>query len=130
MQIQDFNRPSAAPQGTPGADSGLAGGVPADTAVAPGSPREQAEIALLKKRIEHLEVVVETARSLMTSNQERLLRRLHDLPQELMSLTAVLDRLDGDASSHVVCFSSPTAAAVAAPVAAQAQARGQSRSVA
>jgi hypothetical protein len=37
--------------------------------------------------------VVETARSLMTSNQEKLLRRLHDLPQEMIALNARMARL-------------------------------------
>ena len=61
--------------------------------------RDRTEITLLKKRIEHLELVVETARSLMTSNQERLLRRLHDLPQELMALTAALSRSGRDGAA-------------------------------
>ena len=99
MQIQDFNLPPIGPHAAPS---------PTETSAAlldPGAlcsslsipeTRERTEIALLKKRIEHLELVVETARSLMTSNQERLLRRLHDLPQELMALTSVLNRLGHD----------------------------------
>jgi hypothetical protein len=47
-----------------------------------------AEVAFLRARIEHLELVVETARGLMTSNQERLLRRLHELPREMAALAA------------------------------------------
>jgi hypothetical protein len=89
MQIQNFNRPAAAPAGS-------VQEAPPETSPETGDARGQAEISLLKKRIEHLELVVETARSLMTSNQERLLRRLHDLPQELMTLTAALHRLDGE----------------------------------
>ena len=59
-----------------------------------GEDRASVEIALLKAQIEHLELVVETARSLMTSNQERLLRRLHDLPREMAVLASRLERLD------------------------------------
>jgi hypothetical protein len=104
MQIQDFNRPSAAlDAGQAPAAAPLAEAM-ADAAPEAGESRGQAEITLLKKRIEHLELVVETARSLMTSNQERLLRRLHDLPQELMTLTAALGRLDGEAPSRVTSF--------------------------
>ncbi len=56
------------------------------------------EIALLKARIQHLELVVETARSLMGSNQERLLRRLHEVPREIVGLSAQLHRIDPQAS--------------------------------
>jgi hypothetical protein len=93
MQIQDFNR-SGAPQDRaqpehPPEHAGAEG-------IDPATPDDRAtiEISLLKAQIEHLELVVETARSLMTSNQERLLRRLHDLPREMAALTARLDRLD------------------------------------
>jgi hypothetical protein len=111
MQIQDFNRPASAQAGdTPVEPSQDA---TAERQLGGGDARGQAEISLLKKRIEHLELVVETARSLMTSNQERLLRRLHDLPQELMMLTAALHRLDGDLPSDLASFDSH--AAVSAP---------------
>jgi hypothetical protein len=95
MKIQDFNRPggpidiqpvAAAPTDASG-----------DQVCAPdglGEGRASVEIALLKAQIEHLELVVETARSLMTSNQERLLRRLHDLPREMAVLASRLERLD------------------------------------
>jgi hypothetical protein len=93
MQIQDFNH-SGAPQERslpehPPEQQGAAGADPAAL-----DDRASVEISLLKAQIEHLELVVETARSLMTSNQERLLRRLHDLPREMAALTARLDRLD------------------------------------
>lgn len=52
------------------------------------------EIAFLKARIQHLELVVETARSLMGSNHERLLRRLHEVPRELVELSNQLRRAD------------------------------------
>jgi hypothetical protein len=48
----------------------------------------------LKARIQHLDLVLETARSLMGSNHERLLRRLHELPREIVELSAQLRRLD------------------------------------
>lgn len=51
------------------------------------------EIAMLKAHIQHLELVVETARSLMGSNQERLLRQLHEVPREMMALSAQLRRV-------------------------------------
>ncbi len=49
---------------------------------------------LCASEVEHLEWVVETARRLMTSHRERLLRRLHDLPREMAALAARLDRPD------------------------------------
>ncbi|OYV36342.1 MAG: hypothetical protein B7Z80_15860 [Rhodospirillales bacterium 20-64-7] len=52
------------------------------------------EVAYLKARIQHLELVLETARGLMGSNHERLLRRLHDVPGELAELGVQLRRLD------------------------------------
>jgi hypothetical protein len=58
------------------------------------SERQTLEIAMLKARIQHLELVVETARSLMGSNQERLLRRLHEVPREIAALGAQLHRID------------------------------------
>jgi hypothetical protein len=63
---------------------------------APGSPpeRQELEIALLRARVQHLELVIETARSLMGSNQERLLRRLHEAPREIAALSAQLRRVD------------------------------------
>ena len=101
MQLQDFNHPLAG-QVTATVGHEAPAEMPANEARdATEGSREQAEITLLKKRIEHLELVVETARSLMTSNQERLLRRLHDLPQELMVLTTVLNRLAQDEPSRV-----------------------------
>jgi len=62
-----------------------------DTAGAPG--HQALEIAFPKARIQHLELVVETARSLMGSNHERLLRRLHELPLELVELSNQLRRV-------------------------------------
>ncbi len=59
--------------------------------------RQNIEIAMLKARIQHLELVVETARSLMGANQERLLRRLHEVPRELAVLGAQLRRIDPNA---------------------------------
>jgi hypothetical protein len=93
MQVQDFNR--AAPNGAPPQAATVpATGQTGAGAAIPDGDRSGLEIALLKAQIEHLELVVETARSLMTSNQERLLRRLHDLPREMVALTARLNRLD------------------------------------
>jgi len=93
MQIQDFNRP-AAPQETVSERAPAAAGPASAPENAVPDDRASVEIALLKAQVEHLELVVETARSLMTSNQERLLRRLHDLPREMVALAARLDRLD------------------------------------
>jgi hypothetical protein len=94
MQIRNFNHTEAPPAAAP-AEHASAHTARQNSAESPG-PQEDgqasAEIALLRARIEHLELVVETARSLMTSNQERLLRRLHDLPHEMMALTARLAR--------------------------------------
>jgi hypothetical protein len=80
----------------------------AEAAAAPPNPpmaqagsveqRQALEIALLKARIGHLELVLETARGMMGANQERLLRRLYEVPRELVDLTAQLRRLDPQAS--------------------------------
>ena len=95
MQIQDFNRPAAvAAEMAAGTEATVIDGAAATLNCGEDMTRARTEISLLQKRVEHLELVVETARSLMTSNQERLLRRLHDLPQEMMVLTAALSRLD------------------------------------
>jgi hypothetical protein len=67
--------------------------VPADSA-----DRQTVEIAFLKARIQHLELVLETARSLMGSNHERLLRRLHEVPRELVELSNRLRRFDMQAT--------------------------------
>ncbi len=56
--------------------------------------RASLEIAFLKARIQHLELVLETARGLMGSNHERLLRRLYETPRELVELGAQLRRID------------------------------------
>lgn len=53
--------------------------------------RAELEMALLRARVAHLEAVLETARGLMTSNQERLLRRLYEVPDEIASLSARLN---------------------------------------
>jgi hypothetical protein len=60
--------------------------------------RQSLEIALLKARIQHLELIVETARGLMGSNQERLLRQLHDVPRDIVTLSAQLRRVDPQAT--------------------------------
>jgi|GEM_PF-3699353 hypothetical protein len=86
MKIQDFNTPPEA-EPAPAAVETAEGPALADE-------RSSVELALLRAQVEHLELVVETARSLMTSNQERLLRRLHDVPREMAALTARLERLD------------------------------------
>ena len=90
MKIQNFNQPESTSP-APSAAETVVNETPED--------RQSVEIALLKAQVEHLELVVETARSLMTSNQERLLRRLHDLPREMAALAARLDRLDNGAAS-------------------------------
>ena len=65
---------------------------------ASSSDRQAVEIAFLKARIQHLELVLETARSLMGSNHERLLRRLNDVPHEMVELSAQLRRFDQPAT--------------------------------
>jgi hypothetical protein len=59
--------------------------------------RPTVEIAYLKARIQHLELVLEMARSLMGSNHERLLRRLNEVPHEMVELSAKLRRFDPSA---------------------------------
>ncbi len=68
---------------------------PADDAA---QDRQALEIALLRARVQHLELVVETARSLLSANQDRLLRRLHEIPRELVTLSTQLQRVDPQAS--------------------------------
>ena len=64
----------------------------------PAQDRQALEIALLRARVQHLELVVETARSLLSANQDRLLRRLHEIPRELVSLSTQLQRVDPQAN--------------------------------
>jgi hypothetical protein len=69
-------------------------GTPPVSDIAGPTGHEALEIAFLKARIQHLKLVVETARSLMGSNHERLLRRLHEVPRELVELSNQLRRAD------------------------------------
>ena len=94
MKIQNLKAaaPDAAPS-TPAAPQPM-------TSAAPGQAlpeRHVLEVAVLKARIQHLELVIEMARSLLGSNQERLLRRLHDVPRELATLSSQLQRVDPEA---------------------------------
>jgi hypothetical protein len=110
MRIQNLKAPqeSASPANPTSSAAANVAGVtdtsppPASLVHAPGETtvveRQAAEIALLKARVQHLELVVETARALMGANQERLLRRLHELPRELVELTAQLRRIDPNAA--------------------------------
>jgi hypothetical protein len=115
MRIQDFNAggppqaaspaPSAPPAAPPSRNDHAAQDATVDLPLVP-TPAEGAEklscaeakIALLQARIAHLEAVVEAARGLMTSNQERLLRRLHEMPREIAALSTRLDRLSAASS--------------------------------
>lgn len=82
MRITDLNRPDRAePRQAPPPEAG------------PGETRTDVEMALLRARVMHLEAVLETARGLMTSNQERLLRRLYEVPEEIAALSARLNGL-------------------------------------
>ena len=113
MRIQDFNakpeEPALHAPPTVGHEAKTASGpdwqttnvVPLQRDVSPPDGRAEAELALLRARIEHLELVVETARGLMTANQERLLRRLHDMPREVASLTWQLGRVSGTPDSSL-----------------------------
>jgi len=97
MQIRNFNRTEATPVAASAATLLAAPGVAVanesiQTPLVRNEEQAHAEIALLRAKIEHLELVVETARNLMTSNQDRLLRRLHELPHEMIALTATLAR--------------------------------------
>jgi len=103
VRIQDLTKP--APRDTSSAESVFATPAadevpsPRPAATTEDTPTRQIlEIALLKARIQHLELVVETARQLMGSNQERLLRRLNESPREIVSLSAQLRRVDPHAT--------------------------------
>ncbi len=84
MQVRDLNTRRESLNGS--SDDSV--GATTTAAAGPAPESETAEIAFLRSRIEHLELVVETARGLMTNNQERLLRRLHELPREMAALSA------------------------------------------
>ena len=66
--------------------------------ILPDDSRQTLEIALLRARIQHLELVSETARGLLGSNQDRLLRRLYEIPRELATLSTQLQRIDPQAT--------------------------------
>lgn len=83
VAVQDVGKPAAPAVSIP----------LAETTTLPNE-RSALEIAFLKARIQHLELVLETARSLMGSNHERLLRRLHEVPREMVDLSAQLRRID------------------------------------
>jgi hypothetical protein len=97
MRIQDFNAGDPAPPPNPVAPPAPARPPIKRSSAPDGSPDPlacaEAKIALLQARITHLEAVIEAARGLMTSNQERLLRRLHDTPREIAALSTRVDRL-------------------------------------
>ena len=103
MRIQDFNAPPPAAEPAPATSPMPAPGhmrqavnvVALKPPPADGESRAEAELALLRARVEHLELVIETARGLMTANQERLLRRLHEMPREMTALSLRLQRLGG-----------------------------------
>lgn len=97
MRITDLNAPPGQqeiPQAPQAASAQVVPLAPAREAEGEET-RLQVELALLRARIEHLELVIETARGLMTASQEKLLRRLHDMPREISALSARLARLDG-----------------------------------
>jgi len=71
---------------------------PSRSEMLPDESRQTLEIALLRARIQHLELVIETARGLLGSNQDRLLRRLYEIPRELASLSTQLQRIDPQAT--------------------------------
>jgi hypothetical protein len=104
VRIQNLKTPLETPMASPAPPLSVAQAAaapPSSEAAGPGTAVEQRqamEIALLKARVAHLELVVETARNLMGSNQECLLRRLYEVPRELVELTAQLRRVDPHAS--------------------------------
>ena len=93
MRIQNLNVPSAPRTIEPCPPGNIA--QTESAAPARDAGQQELEIAMLRAQIEHLELVIETARNLMSSNQEKLLRRLHDLPREMVALSARLQRLNG-----------------------------------
>jgi hypothetical protein len=99
MQIKNLNAPppsagagKQAPVETSASTDAVRAAPDACSTPSSADAARATEIELLRARIEHLELVVETARGLMTANQERLLRRLHDVPHEMMLLTAKMTR--------------------------------------
>jgi hypothetical protein len=95
MRIQNLKAPQEAPSAAQEAPStAIAATAPAVDKSTTASEPQNLEIAFLKARIQHLELVLETARNLMGANHERLLRRLHELPRELVALSTQLGRPD------------------------------------
>jgi hypothetical protein len=98
MRIVNLKAPQERPMDVQAATPTVAEPVTGPQAVAIPVGQQGLEIAFLKARIQHLELVVETARSLMGSNHERLLRRLHEVPRELVELSNQLRRVDSHAT--------------------------------
>ncbi len=95
MRIQNLKAPQDAPKPAVEAPSPVAvPGAAANDSSSVLSDPQSLEIAFLKARIQHLELVLETARNLMGTNHERLLRRLHEVPRELVELSSKLRRTD------------------------------------
>lgn len=98
MKIQNLKAVPDAPASAPAAEPAILPAIgPAGPAALVSSDKHVLEVAVLKARIQHLELVIEMARSLLGSNQERLLRRLHDVPRELATLSTQLQRVDPEA---------------------------------
>ncbi len=99
MRIQNLNASrGAAAETAEGTAAAPSQAQPATASPASQDDRRTLEIALLKARIQHLELIVETARSLMGANQERLLRQLHEVPREITAISAQLRRADPQGS--------------------------------
>jgi hypothetical protein len=94
MRIQNLNVSQSAGNGAAAQSNGAADSTAAGAATGNDDDARSLEIALLKARIQHLELIVETARSLMGANQERLLRQLHEVPREIAALTSQMRRAE------------------------------------
>jgi hypothetical protein len=95
MRIQNLK---AAPAGDTGDAQPGASEMTVPVRIDVPDDRQSLEVAFLKARIQHLELVLETARWLMGSNHERLLRQLHQVPRELVELSNRLRRFDVQAT--------------------------------
>lgn len=98
MIVKSFVAPAAAETLPPATltaelDGDLGGAEGAETGES--HSRLALENQLLKAKVAHLEAVIDTARALLSTNQEKLLRQLHEAPRDLVDLTLRLRSLQG-----------------------------------
>jgi hypothetical protein len=94
QNLKTMKEPPSGPASMLSSVSALNDDTSEQPAVHQDASKPELEVAFLRARIQHLELVIETARGLLGSNQDRLLRRLCEVPRDLVSITTQLQRLD------------------------------------